>query len=407
MAQAQKKPKQPQDPYAQQGKQLASSAQRLRGWVGSDPARTPELADALVQLTRHRLLGHAYAAAAADAQESVVRAAQLLTANGPIGPYTSIGDATRYVTALIHLASTQFGLGVPSAAGRTLTSLQDIRQQLREFQIEERLEPLDSIWALSVAAAAQLASGDVAAANAYADDALAQLTASGLRDAADGSFLAMDVDRLVSDCRWAAGRVEESLTSLHAAKARYDDLVDGRLREPGRLSPALMERLAEPLFGLYRDMADRLRATGEVDLGLVTRRALVDLLRGLAGRMGDATRRQLASALADLANDLSAVDRVDEADAAAAEASALALSGPGAESTRVLVAAARARALTLAGRPGEAVTLLGQVLPDLGESPSAAYAVGLRALADALRAEGDVDAATSTEKALERDRAGR
>ena len=240
----------------------------------------------MVQLTRHRLLGHAYAAAAADAQESVVRAAQLLTTNGPIGPYTSIGDATRYVTALIHLASTQFGLGVPSAAGRTLTSLRDIRQQLREFQIEERLEPLDSIWALSVAAAAQLASGDVAAANAYADDALALLTASGLGDAADGTFLAMDVDRLISDCRWAAGRVEESLTSLHAAKARYDDLVDGRLREPGRLSPALMERLAEPLFGLYRDMADRLRTTGETDLGLVTRRALVDLLRGLAGRHG-------------------------------------------------------------------------------------------------------------------------
>ena len=76
------------------------------------------------------------------------------------------------------------------------------------------------------------------------------------------------------------------------------------------------------------------------------------------------------------------------------------LRGPGAESTRVLVAAARARVLTLAERPAEAVTLLSQVLPDLGESPSAAYAVGLRALADALRAEGDRGRGSSTEEAL-------
>ena len=43
--------KQGQDPYTQRGKQLASSVQKLRGWVGSDPSRTPELADALVALT--------------------------------------------------------------------------------------------------------------------------------------------------------------------------------------------------------------------------------------------------------------------------------------------------------------------------------------------------------------------
>ena len=39
----------------------------------------------------------------------------------------------------------------------------------------------------------------------------------------------------------------------------YEQVVDGRLAEPGRLSPALLERLAEPLFGLHRDLADRLR----------------------------------------------------------------------------------------------------------------------------------------------------
>src|SRR6478609_4997814 len=85
--------KQPQDPYAQRAKQLASAVQRIRGWVGSDPGRAPELADALVAVTRHRLLGHAYADAAGDAQESVTLAGKLLAEHGPIGPYTPVVDA--------------------------------------------------------------------------------------------------------------------------------------------------------------------------------------------------------------------------------------------------------------------------------------------------------------------------
>ena len=44
-------------------------------------------------------------------------------------------------------------------------------------------------------------------------------------------------------------------------------MVGGRLEEPARLSPALLERLAEPLFGLYRDMADRLTGCGEAEVG--------------------------------------------------------------------------------------------------------------------------------------------
>jgi hypothetical protein len=105
---------------------------------------------------------------------------------------------------------------------------------------------------------------------------------------------------------------------------RYEGVVDGRLEEPARLSPALVERLAEPLFGLYRDMADRLAATGDVYLGLVTRRSLIELLRRLTEQPGHSARAQLASALADLAADLLRLDRVDEAAAAAAEASAAA-----------------------------------------------------------------------------------
>jgi DNA repair exonuclease SbcCD ATPase subunit len=110
---------------------------------------------------------------------------------------------------------------------------------------------------------------------------------------------------------------------MHTAKDHYDGVVAGRLNEPGRLSPALVERLAEPLFGLYRDMADRLAAMGEVDLGLATRRSMIELLRGLTGRLGDPVRAQLAAALADLASDLSQLDRLDEADAASADAVAI------------------------------------------------------------------------------------
>jgi hypothetical protein len=320
MAQA-KAHQQAQDAYTHQGKRLASSVQRLRGWVGSDPSRAPELADALIQLTAHRLLGHGYAAAAEDAQDAARRAAELLAAKGPIGPYTSVGDAARYVTALVHLATIRAGIGMPHAAGRTIESLKDIEEQLGEALLGQ-LEPQTAVWALSSSARAALASGDIAAANACADAALARLIESGLGGSSDSQYLAVDVDRLVSDCRWAAGRAEEAFAYLHAAKDRYDELVDGRLEQPARLSPALLERLAEPLFSLYQDMAERLAAIEEVDLCLTTRRRLIELLRGLTARLGDPAQLQLASALNDLAHELLEYDRVEEANAAAAEAAA-------------------------------------------------------------------------------------
>lgn len=316
---AQGKAQHSQDPYAQRGKALASSAQRLRGWVGSDPSKAPELADVLVQLTAHRLLGHGYPAAAADAQEAVRRSAELLAAKGPIGPYTSITDAARYVTAVIQLAAIQAGLGMPDAAGRTIESLRDIHDQLGDG-LRSQLEPQTAIWALLCSARAALASADVGAANAYADAARARLAESRLGEDPDAAYLAMDVERLASDSRWAAGRPEEAMAFLHAAKVRYDTVVAGRLQEPARLSPALLERLAEPLVGVYQDCADRLVATGEVDLGIATRRTLIELLREVSGRLGDHSRAQLASALVDLGRDLQEAGRPLEADAAHAEA---------------------------------------------------------------------------------------
>jgi hypothetical protein len=333
MAQAHNAQKQPQDPYAQQAKKLASSVQRLRGWVGSDPSRATELADALIQLTEHRLLGHGYAAAAEDAQDAVRRAAELLAAKGPIGPYTSVSDAARYVTAVVHLAAVQAGLGAPDAAGKTIESLKDIQIQLGESLLRQ-LQPRTGIWALACGARAGLATGDIAAANACVDAALARLSESGLGNDPDSQYLAMDVDWLASDSRWAAGRLAEAVAFLHAAKDRYEAVVVGRLDQPARLSPALLDRLAEPLSSLYSDMADRLAAIGEVDLCLMTRRRLLELLRGLTGRLGDPARGHLASALTGLAHDLLEYSRVDEADAAAAEAAEVEHSAEAADPVR-------------------------------------------------------------------------
>src|SRR5215207_4371483 len=396
MTQEPKAQKPVKDRYAERGKTLASSVQRLRGWVGSDPSRAPELADTLVLFTSHHLLGHAFAAAAGDAQEALRRAAELLTANGPIGPYTSIADATRYITAVVHLAVVQAGLGLPETAGETIESLQEMHQ-IGQLRLAEGLQPQTAIWALSCTARAALASRDVAAANAYTDAALVRLTESGLRSEPDFAYFAIDIDRLASDCRWAAGKTEEALGHLYAARVGYQDVVGVRLDEPGRHRPALVERLAEPLVSLYRDMADRLAASGEVNLGVVTRRALVERLRGLTGALGDPARVQLASTLTDLARDLLDADRVDEADAAAAEAASR-VHRSDARSTLQLLTAVRAGVLIRRGRTGEAVTILRQMVP--AEPGSAADAVVLLALADAMRAKGDETVAESTEGAF-------
>jgi len=70
-------------------------------------------------------------------------------------------------------------------------------------------------------------------------------------------------------------------------------------------------------------LADRLVAINEIDLGMATRRTLIQLLREPSGRLGDNGRVQLASAYADLARDLQASDRLFEAEAARAEAAAV------------------------------------------------------------------------------------
>src|SRR4030095_4937660 len=145
-------------------------------------------------------------------------AGERLAASGPIGPYTSITDAARYVTAVVHLATIQAGMGMPDAAGRTIEVLHDVRGQTGEQRLEVPLQAETAIWALWCSARAALASGDIATANAYADAAFIRLAESDLGNDPDANYLAMDVNRLVSDSRWAAGRAEEALSYLHAGK---------------------------------------------------------------------------------------------------------------------------------------------------------------------------------------------
>ncbi|GAB2571910.1 hypothetical protein [Microlunatus antarcticus] len=381
---------QPKDAYAQSGKVLASQVQRLRGWLSTDASRLPELVDALNALVAHRLDGHAYAAAGADAQEAVKRSADLLLSTGPLGPYSSAVDAVRCGTALVQLAALQTAVGLVDAAGATLDSWDGIRTQVAEAGTVVELAAAPGRHALVVAARVALARGDVASANAYADAALA---VSGPPPAETG-FGVVDLDRLESDVRWAAGHPEQSLGFLHTAKEAYESAVGERLADPGRLAPPLAERLTEPMPGLYRDLADRLGSVGERDLALANRRQLVARLHAFAGR-SDAFRAPLVAALTDLASDLATAGRGEEAFDAATEAHEAAVDKNVAAGTRLLAAAALARASLVSGRQTPAGPLRG-LLTSEGESAGPAVrSVVQAALAETLRAEGLDEAAAA------------
>ena len=85
------------------------------------------------------------------------------------------------------------------------------------------------------------------------------------------------------------------------------------LESPAQVPPALLERLSEPLFGLYSETADRVLAVGAPGLGLTLRRRLVDLLGTLAVRKSEA-QQLLVVALTDLADDLRGLGRAAEAE---------------------------------------------------------------------------------------------
>ena len=387
-----KSTQQPKDAYAQAGKALASQVQRLRGWISTDASRLPELVDALNGLVAHRLDGHAYGAAGADAQEAVKRSADLLLSTGPIGPYSSAPDAVRCGTALVQLAALQSAVGLVDAAGATLASWDGIRSQVAEAGTTVALSGPTGRRALAVAARVALAGGDVASANAYADAALA---VEGTPPAETG-FGVVDLDRLASDTRWGAGLTEQSLGFLHAAKEAYEGVVGDRLTDPARLAPALAERLGEPLPGLYRDLADRLAAVGELDLALTNRRFLVGRLQALAGR-SETFRGALAAALTDLAADLLRADRVEEAYDTAGQAQAATADRAVAVGPRLLAAAVLARTSLAVGRPLPAGPLRGLLAGEGEAAGPVVRAVVQAALAETLRAEGLEEAAAAAQ----------
>ena len=109
-------------------------------------------------------------------------------------------------------------MGLTDAAGKTIESLKDIQEQLGEG-LPRQLQPQTAIWALSCS------SGSTRPGGYCRSERLRRCNARptggvGLADDPDSQYLAMDVDRLASDCRWAADRVEEAIAFLHAAKDR-------------------------------------------------------------------------------------------------------------------------------------------------------------------------------------------
>ncbi len=388
-----------QDPFGQRLKILTSAVQRLRGWTSSDASRRGELVEALLELNDQRLLGHLYRAAAADAQEGLKLAVEVMLASGPVGPYTRIEDATRCARAMTQLAAVQAGLNLPEAAGRSVESWTELRRQIAAVDVRPELDPLSVGWSLGSSARAAVAGGALSPANAYADALLTRLDGSGLRTDADRArygLLGVDADRLASDCRWAGGLASDAVAFVRRARTGYDAWVDGRLAQPGRYPPALIERLAEPLFGLYRDLADRLAQVGEDELALVTRRELIAALRALVKRHQPA-RIELVAALTDLADQLRRDDRLDEARQAADEAVTLAEDPACPVGVRLLADATRTEVFTALGRAEDVVHSMGSSLTEGADASAAASATALRALAGAVRAGGDAEAAQAME----------
>jgi hypothetical protein len=319
------------DTHAQRARRLSSEVQRLRDWAGGDPARLGGVADALIELTAHRLAAHAWAEAAPSAQEAVVLSAKVLAQHGPVGPYTPRADAARSVTALVQLAVIQSAAGLLDGAEQTLSAAFGLRAQLTRLDLDAALDPATIAWALLTWARVAWAGGDLAAANARADAAVSV--------GVEGP-LGVDVDRLVSDVRWAAGWPQPSVEHALRAVEHFDADALAVLSEPAGAPAAMLERLSEPLFGLYADAADRVLVIGAPGLALTLRRRLVDLLGTLAVRRPE-VQPLLVTALDDLAHDLRSVGRAGEAEDLADLADSIAAESAGADAQRP---AARVRA---------------------------------------------------------------
>ncbi|WP_028707424.1 hypothetical protein [Propionicicella superfundia] len=366
------------DNYPAAAKRLASSVTRLRGWVGSDPARQPELADELVRLTDERLDACAWVEAATDAQESVALSGRLLAAHGSFGPYTPADDAARFVHATVQLADTQAGLGLPDAAGASVATALAVLEQLPALDLVR--DPRTRLRALVAQVAAALATGDAGGANTSADAAIVAL------DVTPGvpPLLALRVLSAVADARWAAGRREEGLAWSRAAVEHYRRSVD--LSSPAKVNPTRLARLAERLHPTFAALSGRLADEGEVASALAVDREAVAALASLTARIPEATA-WLGLAEAELATHLLAAGRPREAFDVAQDAAA--------HSPSDAAALAAGQALRAMGDPQGAVAEL-EPLVENGLSHgevTGADATALAAYAEALAATGQDAAA--------------
>lgn len=293
----------PADDYARQTKKLTATVNRLRSWIGTDESKTAEFADALVALTGHRLRGHCFAEAAAEAQEALTLSAKLVAGHGPLGPYTPAADATRLARAAVHLAVVQTEAGQAEAAAQTLATADGLIRMLAGHRLHLDPGRETNTWALIALSRVALADGDAARANA-------------MIDAAPAGTDFQELDRLsaLADARWAAGRTGESLAASWRAVESYDEFTASLLASARRLAPARTARLSQPLSGLRSRLADRLTAVGDFEAGLAVRRDLVSMLEGLEGLRGAMGTAELAAARRALADDLTRSGRQSEAE---------------------------------------------------------------------------------------------
>lgn len=387
-------------------KELASEVKKLRGWAASDESVAERLTDALNELTAQRLLAHQFAPALEDAQDALTRANRLVAAHGAVGPFTPIDDGVRFFTATTHLAATHAGAGHPALGGQMAGALRGWVSLLPHVDLTPYIGARTATWLLIAQSRAALASGDVGAANAFAEAASTRAHEGGLGAGEDASLL-VDALRLAADVRWIAGIPHDAIALTRRAVDAAADVAAPVLGASGRLADAWTERALLPLVAARRDLADRLLASGDADAGLRERRAFIELLLTHVGRLGDPARDALAHALADLAHDLTALDREDEALEAAGRAADVAGE----------LAAAEAMAGAHLGAQFAAVTSLARVLVRRGEHEEAAEALAslfdryasLRrpagfeaALAGATLVRAEVERASGDQEAAER-----
>lgn len=393
----------PTDQHARQLKELTSQVKKLRGWVASDPGKAEPLVDALNELTALRLIAHRPLDAAADAQDALTRANRLVAEHGAVGPFTPVDDGVRFVTATTHLARAQSGAGHAAPGAQLAQAALGWMALLPHVDLVPYLGPRTATWLLMAQASGAAASGDLGAANAFADAALARATEGGLSSGDDAPVL-VDALRLAADLRWTAGIAADAVQLSREAVSAAAEVAAPVLHGEARVTDAWTQRVLPPWADGRRDLADRLFGTGDTEGALAERRHLAEQLRAHSGQLGAVARAALTTTLADLAWDLLALDHVDEAlDAAgrAAEAAGALVAGEAVAGEHLdaqfAAVTALARALLAQGEPSEAAEALGS-LHDRYSSlrkpagVEAALAVATLVQADVSRALGDPSA---------------